>query len=158
MKTFEGSGIVRNPKEYGRRTDERRETERRAEDRRRDERKNTDSLYRYDAVCSRCGKATKVSFLPDGQRPVYCKDCLNLLRDEKNREAAARKLAKQEELKKIDEAATMNRSDGPDETGFISLSSFTDQQKAKPEPPETPTPKPSTGTGELKSGEEIIFE
>jgi len=30
----------------------------------------------YDAVCSNCGKATKVVFKPDGKRPVYCKSCL----------------------------------------------------------------------------------
>ena len=29
----------------------------------------------YDAVCSKCGKATKVVFEPDGKRPVYCKKC-----------------------------------------------------------------------------------
>lgn len=29
----------------------------------------------YDAVCSSCGKATKVVFEPDGKRPVYCKKC-----------------------------------------------------------------------------------
>ena len=27
----------------------------------------------YDARCSMCGKDTKVPFLPDGKRPVYCK-------------------------------------------------------------------------------------
>lgn len=30
----------------------------------------------YDAQCSNCGKWTKVVFQPDGQRPVYCKNCL----------------------------------------------------------------------------------
>ena len=29
----------------------------------------------YDAVCSSCGKKTKVVFEPDGKRPVYCKSC-----------------------------------------------------------------------------------
>lgn len=29
----------------------------------------------YDARCSQCGKDTKVVFLPDGKRPVYCKSC-----------------------------------------------------------------------------------
>ncbi|MBI2450015.1 MAG: type IV secretion system DNA-binding domain-containing protein [Candidatus Nealsonbacteria bacterium] len=29
----------------------------------------------YDARCSMCGKDTKVPFLPDGKRPVYCKAC-----------------------------------------------------------------------------------
>ncbi|MBI2626327.1 MAG: type IV secretion system DNA-binding domain-containing protein [Candidatus Nealsonbacteria bacterium] len=29
----------------------------------------------YDARCSTCGKDTKVPFVPDGKRPVYCKSC-----------------------------------------------------------------------------------
>ena len=29
----------------------------------------------YDARCSMCGKDTKVPFMPDGKRPVYCKPC-----------------------------------------------------------------------------------
>lgn len=29
----------------------------------------------YSAVCSRCGKQTKVPFEPRGYRPVYCSDC-----------------------------------------------------------------------------------
>jgi CxxC-x17-CxxC domain-containing protein len=30
----------------------------------------------YEAQCVLCGKRTKVIFLPDGKRPVYCKSCL----------------------------------------------------------------------------------
>ena len=33
----------------------------------------------YDAQCASCGKWTKVVFLPDGTRPVYCKSCLKKL-------------------------------------------------------------------------------
>ncbi len=29
----------------------------------------------HDAVCSLCGKKTKVTFVPDPKRPVYCKSC-----------------------------------------------------------------------------------
>jgi CxxC-x17-CxxC domain-containing protein len=29
----------------------------------------------YDVKCSECGKETTVPFKPDGQRPVFCKDC-----------------------------------------------------------------------------------
>ncbi|MBI2642620.1 MAG: type IV secretion system DNA-binding domain-containing protein, partial [Candidatus Wildermuthbacteria bacterium] len=34
----------------------------------------------YDAVCSNCGKPTKVVFPPDGKRPVYCKSCRKKLK------------------------------------------------------------------------------
>ncbi|MFA5954674.1 MAG: CxxC-x17-CxxC domain-containing protein [Patescibacteria group bacterium] len=37
----------------------------------------------YDAVCASCGKPTKLSFKPDGKRPVYCKDCLSRIRRER---------------------------------------------------------------------------
>ncbi len=33
------------------------------------------SLELHDAVCSKCGKKTKVTFKPDETRPIYCKPC-----------------------------------------------------------------------------------
>ncbi|OGZ17954.1 MAG: hypothetical protein A2V72_00445 [Candidatus Nealsonbacteria bacterium RBG_13_37_56] len=35
-----------------------------------------------DAVCSSCGKPTRVVFKPDGKRPVYCKSCLKKVKQE----------------------------------------------------------------------------
>lgn len=29
----------------------------------------------YPATCARCGKETTVPFKPNGEKPVYCKDC-----------------------------------------------------------------------------------
>ena len=58
--------------------------------------------YKYEAACSRCGKLTKISFKPDGVRPVYCKDCLSLVRREKKAEIELRRKAKKEELEKLD--------------------------------------------------------
>ncbi|MHA1130472.1 MAG: CxxC-x17-CxxC domain-containing protein [Candidatus Helarchaeota archaeon] len=29
----------------------------------------------YKVTCSDCGQETEVPFKPDGQRPVYCRDC-----------------------------------------------------------------------------------
>ncbi|MEZ0536211.1 zinc-ribbon domain containing protein [Caldicellulosiruptoraceae bacterium PP1] len=29
----------------------------------------------FDAVCSACGKETKVPFRPRNDRPIYCSDC-----------------------------------------------------------------------------------
>jgi CxxC-x17-CxxC domain-containing protein len=37
---------------------------------------------KYEAICDRCGKSTQISFQPDGKRPVYCKDCLSIVRSE----------------------------------------------------------------------------
>lgn len=35
--------------------------------------------------CWACGKDVKLKFLPDGQRPIYCKDCLAKSRSEKSK-------------------------------------------------------------------------
>ncbi len=58
-------------------------------------------IYKYDAKCSRCGKTTKTSFIPDGVRPVFCKECLALSRLEKREEFEERKRVKKEELAKL---------------------------------------------------------
>ena len=44
---------------------------------------------------------TKISFKPDGIRPIYCRDCLSLARIEKRQKIELRKQNKQLELKKI---------------------------------------------------------
>jgi CxxC-x17-CxxC domain-containing protein len=38
----------------------------------------------FDAICANCGKKIQVKFKPDGVRPVYCKDCLPKMREQKN--------------------------------------------------------------------------
>jgi len=30
----------------------------------------------YDEVCWECGRKTQINFKPDGERPIFCKDCL----------------------------------------------------------------------------------
>ena len=39
---------------------------------------------RFPAVCDGCGQPTTVPFKPDGQRPVYCPDCLKRYRAERS--------------------------------------------------------------------------
>lgn len=34
----------------------------------------------YPAVCSNCGRATEVPFLPRTDKPVYCRDCFQSMR------------------------------------------------------------------------------
>jgi len=60
-----------------------------------------ENIYKYETVCSRCGKNTRVSFMPDGIRPVFCKDCLKLIKDEKNKDLEERRRLKQEEIKRF---------------------------------------------------------
>jgi CxxC-x17-CxxC domain-containing protein len=42
--------------------------------------RNSDSTKLYDAVCSSCGKDTKVIFEPVTGKPVYCKSCLKKIK------------------------------------------------------------------------------
>jgi len=56
------------------------------------------SIYKNSAVCTRCNKETKISFVPDGIRPIYCKDCLSIAKEEKRKEVETRRTLKQEEL------------------------------------------------------------
>ena len=37
-----------------------------------------------DATCDNCGKQTVISFEPDGVRPVFCKDCLKLPKEDRD--------------------------------------------------------------------------
>ena len=62
---------------------------------------NDSGVYKNEAVCARCGQTTMISFVPDGIRPVYCKTCLSLAKQERNKEIEERKAAKERELKKI---------------------------------------------------------
>jgi len=43
----------------------------------------SDSSKLYDVVCSACGKNTKVVFEPIPGKPVYCKNCLKKMKDNK---------------------------------------------------------------------------
>jgi CxxC-x17-CxxC domain-containing protein len=60
-------------------------------------------IFKYEAVCDRCGKTTRISFQPDGKRPVYCKECLSIVRSEAAKSAAQSKASRDQELLKIKE-------------------------------------------------------
>lgn len=50
----------------------------------RNSRPSDDNREMFDVVCSECGKETKVPFQPDGERPVYCRDCFAKHRPARN--------------------------------------------------------------------------
>jgi CxxC-x17-CxxC domain-containing protein len=68
------------------------------------------SLYKFETKCFRCDKSTSTSFKPDGIRPVYCKDCLSIIKEEKKAEAEKRKLAKKDELEQLNKREISNRN------------------------------------------------
>ncbi len=103
------------------------------------------SVFLNDAVCARCGKDTKVSFKPDGVRPVFCKECLSILREEKTREASDRKRMKQEELQNL-KAAPIVAPAAPVKT--LSLKDI---------PREAAAPETEHEGGTLKPGQKVEF-
>jgi CxxC-x17-CxxC domain-containing protein len=40
---------------------------------------------KYIVECFECGKSTEINFFPDGKRPVFCKDCLNKSRKDRQK-------------------------------------------------------------------------
>jgi len=53
--------------------------------------------------CDSCGKKTTINFVPDGVRPVYCKDCLGKKKEEKRQEVEQRRQAKELEKRQFEE-------------------------------------------------------
>jgi len=58
-------------------------------------------IYKYSAICARCGEETKTPFEPDGIRPIYCKDCLSIAKKEKSEELQKRLEQKKKELENL---------------------------------------------------------
>ncbi|MDP2709062.1 MAG: type IV secretion system DNA-binding domain-containing protein [bacterium] len=135
-----------------------------ADDRAKPEVRSASDNYKHEAVCNRCGKNTRVSFSPDGIRPVFCKDCLSLAKQEKKSDIEARLEAKKRELAGLNEpAAPAPVADRP----ALSLnqaiqSGAVDFQGKKIKPGRAlPEHKSETGKNEsgsvLKENQDIIF-
>src|SRR5680860_322860 len=85
----------------------------------------------FDAVCSHCKAKTRTPFKPDGVRPVFCKDCLSLKKEEKRLEAEIRKKNKELENKAYSQAETKN-SNKKDESESENTISLSDLGQKKP--------------------------
>jgi hypothetical protein len=59
---------------------------------------------KFEAICSDCGKKTKVAFKPDGVRPVYCSSCLQKEREKKSNTQPIKKQKPEIDLVGIREA------------------------------------------------------
>ncbi|MEK7557765.1 MAG: type IV secretion system DNA-binding domain-containing protein [Patescibacteria group bacterium] len=55
------------------------------------------SVFKFEAICSCCGKLTNICFKPDGIRPVFCKECLAQARLKKQQNIETKIIAKEEE-------------------------------------------------------------
>ena len=76
---------------------------------------HSSKLEKFRAICSDCGQETYVNFKPDGIRPVYCRDCLSKRKEAKRKEIEERRLAKEEERKKMEK-----------DSSYISLNDIND--------------------------------
>jgi len=61
------------------------------------------TLIGHPTICASCNQETFTVFIPDGVRPVYCKECLSRRKDEKRMELESRKIAKEIEHKHLEE-------------------------------------------------------
>jgi len=61
-----------------------------------------------EAVCASCGQSTVITFEPDGVRPIYCRECLSKKKEEKRQDLEARRLAKEVEKLRFEEAPTVS--------------------------------------------------
>ena len=82
--------------------------------------------------CTRCGQDAKITFEPDGVRPIYCRDCLVIIRDEKKDSLEKRKLAKQSELKKLADKEVLEKSKLRQQTMEQTEISLSDAIEKKP--------------------------
>lgn len=73
----------------------------------------------HSTICSACGQETFTIFVPDGVRPVFCRECLSKKKEEKRLELEQRKIAKEIEKRHLKEDNVI-AGDGP----TISLSSL----------------------------------
>lgn len=74
---------------------------------------NNPDTYKHKVNCSRCGQETRVSFQPDGIRPVYCKECLTALKQEKIALMEERKKNKEKELERMLGPVNPTRQESP---------------------------------------------
>ncbi|MBI4709257.1 MAG: type IV secretion system DNA-binding domain-containing protein [Candidatus Portnoybacteria bacterium] len=72
-KIAKWSGVIEGEKEERKRFAEESESQRRPAE---------NQMPTYRSKCYKCGKEVHLIFKPDGVRPVYCKECLNELRQE----------------------------------------------------------------------------
>jgi CxxC-x17-CxxC domain-containing protein len=75
----------------------------------------------FEVQCSRCSKITKTNFQPDGIRPVFCKECLEIVREEKKRDTEQRKNLKQAELDNIRSAPAGVNAFSPSSADMVKI-------------------------------------
>ncbi|MBL7058291.1 TraM recognition domain-containing protein, partial [Patescibacteria group bacterium] len=63
--------------------------------------------------CAECAKPTRISFTPDGIRPIYCRECLEKIKENKKNKEDFRFQQKQNELNRINEKQAQEKKQAP---------------------------------------------
>lgn len=96
--------------------------------------KDKDAGAKYPAVCSNCGKNTKVSFKPTPGRPVYCSDCFTKIK------------AVKEDVSEAPRFEKTPAKNTPDNSGLVAMGiEFTEEKNVKAENKSPKTPAVSAG-------------
>lgn len=128
---------------------------------------SADKQQGFPARCSFCGQETRTPFVPDGVRPVYCKNCLGELKKQKREKIEAKRTEpekrmdfssisprqlmekeKEVEKKKEDEGASLADFDKLQTVGFGNQKGGNRRE----------VPKETKDEKELEEGKDIIFE
>jgi len=101
---------------------------------------NPSDTMLYNAICSRCGKPTKVIFQPEEGRPVYCKSCRKKIKSQREEGKSSQ-----------GDAAVASKEDTKVESVFFRPKKSTEDNVAKPAPQQNASkPKKEINLAELK--------
>ncbi len=109
----------------------------------------------FDVICHNCGNNTRIPFQPDGVRPVYCKDCLEKLRKQKEESVKNRAEAKQKELANIKTTPVVTKPVAPKPAAPISRPVAPIRQEVKEE---IVVPTQTLSLGDLASFKPVDFK
>ncbi len=123
----------------------------------------------FQATCNRCSAVTELSFKPDGARPVYCKECLKIVRSEDaKKKNDVVKHAEPVVRAEVVEAASMKLADALKQTPQVFKQKHERKKDvpvqkpvtppaAPPAPPQPPAPNLSSPVKKLQPGESVYF-
>ncbi|MBI4262715.1 type IV secretion system DNA-binding domain-containing protein [Candidatus Uhrbacteria bacterium] len=109
----------------------------------------------FQATCHRCSATTELSFKPDGARPVYCKECLKIVRSE---DAKKKNTGVKEAVpmvrKEVEEAAPIKLADALKQAPQVFKQKH---ERKKDVPVQPPAPTSSSSVTKVQPGQTIRF-
>jgi CxxC-x17-CxxC domain-containing protein len=128
---------------------------------------SADKQQGFPARCSFCGQETRTPFVPDGVRPVYCKNCLGELKKQKREKVEAKRtepekrmdfssISPRQLMEKEKEVEKKEENEGASLADFDKLQTvgFGNQKGGN----RREVPKETKDEKELEEGKDIVFE